>query len=72
MESIFNNTKKTNNMKKSNTISTLLFALLMIVGSSVNAQEFSKLDKSPMDIASFPASYKEANKQNKSPHLMLS
>ncbi len=65
MESIFNNTKKTNNMKKSNTISTLLFALLMIVGSSVNAQEFSKLDKSPMDIASFPTSYKEANKQMK-------
>ena len=52
-------------MKKSNTISTLLFALLMAIGSSVNAQEFRKLDKSPMDIAAFPTSYKEANKQMK-------
>jgi hypothetical protein len=52
-------------MKKSNTISTLLFALVMVVGSSVNAQEFRKLDKSPMDIAAFPTSYKEANKQMK-------
>ena len=52
-------------MKKSNTISTLLFALLMAIGSSVNAQEFRKLDKSPMDTAAFPTSYKEANKQMK-------
>ena len=52
-------------MKKSNTISTLLFALLMVIGSSVNAQEFSKLDKSPMDVAAFPTSYKEANKEMK-------
>ena len=56
---------KKNHMKKSNTISTLLFALLMAIGSSVNAQEFRKLDKSPMDIAAFPTSYKEANKQMK-------
>ncbi|MGY8933195.1 MAG: DUF2911 domain-containing protein [Flavobacteriales bacterium] len=52
-------------MKKSNTISIFLFALLMAIGSAVNAQEFSKLDKSPMDIAAFPASYKDANKQMK-------
>ena len=52
-------------MKKSNTISTLFFALLMVIGSSVNAQEFRKLDKSPMDTAAFPTSYKEANKQMK-------
>ena len=56
---------KKNHMKKSNTISTLLFALLMAIGSSVNAQEFRKLDKSPMDTAAFPTSYKEANKQMK-------
>jgi len=56
---------KTNHMKKSNTISTLLFAILMAIGSSVNAQEFRKLDKSPMDAAAFPTSYKEANKQMK-------
>ena len=65
MKSIFNMTNKKNHMKKSNTISTLLFALVMVVGSSVNAQEFRKLDKSPMDIAAFPTSYKEANKQMK-------
>ena len=65
MKSIFNITNKKNHMKKSNTISTLLFALLMAIGSSVNAQEFRKLDKSPMDIAAFPSSYKEANKQMK-------
>ena len=52
-------------MKKSNTISTLLFAILIAIGSSVNAQEFRKLDKSPMDSAAFPTSYKEANKQMK-------
>lgn len=65
MKSNFNNKIKTNHMKKSNIISTLLFALLMVIGSSLNAQEFSKLDKSPMDIASFPTSYKEANKEMK-------
>ena len=65
MKSIFNITNKKNHMKKSNTISTLLFALLMAIGSSVNAQEFRKLDKSPMDAAAFPTSYKEANKQMK-------
>ena len=65
MKSTFNNKTKTYHMKKSNTISTLLFVFLMIIGSSVNAQEFRKLDKSPMDIASFPTSYKEANKEIK-------
>jgi hypothetical protein len=65
MKSIFNDKTKTYHMKKSNTISIFLFALLMAIGSAVNAQEFSKLDKSPMDIAAFPASYKDANKQMK-------
>jgi hypothetical protein len=65
MKSTFNNKTKTYHMKKSNTISTLLFVFLMTIGSSVNAQEFRKLDKSPMDIASFPTSYKEANKEIK-------
>lgn len=65
MKSIFNDKTKTYHMKESNTISIFLFALLMAIGSAVNAQEFSKLDKSPMDIAAFPASYKDANKQMK-------
>lgn len=65
MKSIFNDKTKIYNMKKSNTISIFLFALLIAIGSSLNAQEFRKLDKSPMDIAAFPASYKDANKQMK-------
>jgi len=49
-------------MKK---ITTIAFAFLMVLSLNLNAQEFSGLDKSPMDIASFPTSYKEANKQMK-------
>jgi len=52
-------------MKKFTTITTFAFAFLMVLSSNVTAQEFSKLDKSPMDIAAFPTSYKEANKQMK-------
>ncbi len=52
-------------MKKTNRTSILLFVLLIVIGSSVKGQEFSKLDKSSMDIASFPKSYKDANKQIK-------
>jgi len=49
-------------MKKTTFISTLAMAFLMLFSFNVNAQEFPKLDKSPMDAASFPSSYKEANK----------
>ena len=49
-------------MKK---FTTIAFAFLMILSLNVNAQEFSKLDKSPMDISSFPKDYKDANKQMK-------
>ena len=52
-------------MKKSTLISTITFAFLMLLSINVNAQEFKDLDKSPMDAASFPTSYKEANKQIK-------
>ena len=49
-------------MKK---LTTIAFAFLMILSLNVNAQEFSKLDKSPMDISSYPKDYKDANKQMK-------
>jgi len=49
-------------MKKSTCITTITFTLLMLFSFNVNAQKFSGLDKSPMDAASFPSSYKVADK----------
>ncbi|RIA08955.1 Protein of unknown function (DUF2911) [Flavobacteriaceae bacterium MAR_2010_72] len=49
-------------MKTSKLLSAISFALVMLFTVNVNAQKFSGLDKSPMDAASHPASYKEANK----------
>jgi len=48
-------------MKKSIfTIAILVCAVLF--SSESNAQKFPALDNSPMDVASFPTSYKESNK----------
>lgn len=52
-------------MKKFTTISTFVFALLMMVSTNMQAQKFSSLDKSPLDIASFPNSYKDSKKEMK-------
>lgn len=52
-------------MKKSTFLTTIAFAFMMLLTANVNAQEFKGLDKSPMDAASFPTSYKESNKQIK-------
>ena len=49
-------------MKKSTFITTIAFAFIMLLSFNVNAQKFAKLDKSPMDAASFPSSYKVADK----------
>jgi len=49
-------------MKKSTFITSIAFAFIMLLSTNVNAQKFSGLDKSPMDAASFPSSYKESNK----------
>lgn len=49
-------------MKKSTFITTLACTFVMLLTSSLNAQKFSKLDKSPMDCASYPSSYKDSNK----------
>ncbi|QLG46174.1 DUF2911 domain-containing protein [Costertonia aggregata] len=48
-------------MKKLLTISTFILALTFTTG--VSAQDFSDLDKSPMDAASYPSSYKESDKK---------
>ncbi len=37
-------------------------ALTMVFSTSATAQEFSGLDKSPMDMASFPSSYRVSDK----------
>ncbi|PHS62814.1 MAG: asparagine synthetase B [Flavobacterium sp.] len=49
-------------MKK---ITTIAFAFLIVLSTSMTAQEFSELNKSSMDIAAYPTSYKDANKQMK-------
>ncbi len=38
------------------------FAFAMVYSTEATAQKFSGLDKSPLDIAAYPASYKEADK----------
>lgn len=48
-------------MKKS-TLAIMVFATAMFCMQTTMAQEFKGLDKSPMDVAAFPSSYKEANK----------
>lgn len=49
-------------MKKSRFITTIAFAFIMLLSFNANAQKFSELDKSPMDCASFPTSYKVSDK----------
>ncbi|RED47582.1 DUF2911 domain-containing protein [Seonamhaeicola aphaedonensis] len=49
-------------MKKSLIICLLALTFIMLCSTNLSAQKFRGLDKSPMDAAAFPASYKEANK----------
>ncbi|MBU2922410.1 DUF2911 domain-containing protein [Winogradskyella psychrotolerans] len=49
-------------MKKSNLMTSIAFAFLMLFTFNVGAQEFKGLDKSPMDVAAFPSNYKDSNK----------
>jgi hypothetical protein len=42
-------------MKTSRLFTTTAFAFMMLVSFNVDAQKFSDLDKSPMDLAAFPA-----------------
>lgn len=52
-------------MKKSSLIASVAFTFVMLFTTTLSAQEFSGLDKSPMDVASFPSDYKDANKTMK-------
>ncbi|WP_282049395.1 DUF2911 domain-containing protein [Maribacter aquivivus] len=47
-------------MKKVFTLATLMLALVLT--STVSAQEFSGIDKSPMDMAAYPTDYKVSEK----------
>ena len=47
-------------MKKTFTLATLILALVLT--TSVSAQEFSGIDKSPMDMAAYPTDYKVSEK----------
>ena len=49
-------------MKTTKLLTTIAFAITMLLSFNVNAQEFKDLDKSPMDASSFPSDYKDANK----------
>ncbi len=49
-------------MKKATLIATMAFGMMMVFTSNANAQKFPALDKSPMDMASYPNDYKDANK----------
>lgn len=49
-------------MKTKSIITTMAMAFAMLIALNMNAQEFAGLDKSPLDAASFPTSYKESNK----------
>lgn len=42
-------------MKKTTIIASMAFAFMMLLSPNLNAQKFSRLDKSPLDLASFPA-----------------
>lgn len=49
-------------MKKSKILAVLTFTFIMLLSSNIEAQKFSKLDKSPMDAAAFPRDYKVSDK----------
>ena len=49
-------------MKKTTCITSLTFILIMLFSLNLSAQNFSGLDKSPMDASSFPTDYKNPDK----------
>ncbi|MEL1241972.1 DUF2911 domain-containing protein [Flavobacterium flavipallidum] len=52
-------------MKKLKFLSAIAFGALLLATSNVQAQKFPGLDKSPMDLASFPNDYKIPEKTAK-------
>ena len=51
-------------MKKS-ILSIIVFAVALVFSNEVVAQDFSNLDKSPMDAATYPSSYRNSDKKVK-------
>ncbi|WP_299111612.1 DUF2911 domain-containing protein [uncultured Winogradskyella sp.] len=49
-------------MKHFKFITAVTFAFAMLFSFQMNAQDFKDLDKSPMDAAAYPSSYKESEK----------
>jgi len=49
-------------MKKITNFASVAFALMMFISINVSAQDFKDMDKSPMDVASFPSSYRVSDK----------
>jgi len=49
-------------MKTSKLFLTITFAFTMLISTNIQAQDFPGLDKSPMDVASYPSSYKISDK----------
>ena len=49
-------------MRFKSTFTVLSLSIAMLFSLNSNAQKFSDLDKSPMDVAAFPSDYKDANK----------
>lgn len=49
-------------MKTSTCITNIALAFILLISFNATAQEFSKMDKSPLDIAAFPSSYKVSEK----------
>lgn len=49
-------------MKTSNFLKTTTFLLLSVVTLNVQSQNFPDLDKSPLDVVSFPSNYKVSDK----------
>lgn len=47
---------------KKNILVIAVFAIALVFSNDLSAQKFAGIDKSPMDAASFPSSYKESNK----------
>ncbi len=46
-------------------LSIICLMIATTLSSTTHAQNFSKLDKSPMDVAAFPIDYKDSNKRIK-------
>lgn len=49
-------------MKTSTFIASVAFGITMLLSSNAHAQKFPDLDKSPMDMASYPNDYKDSAK----------